>query len=125
MKISQFKKLIKDSAKEAVVEVLNEMLTQNPAPKMMNETFTNFHATTQNIPPVDLGMIRAKMGQIFTEQYSSPSIQQQFIPQAPVPQPIVAPTVIAPTNLQSLFGKVASNMTMEELKGLRTVIVEN
>lgn len=120
MKISQFKKLIKDSAKEAVVEVLNEMLTQAPAPKMMNENFTNFHVTTQNVPSVDVGMLRAKMGQIFSEQYSLPSIQQ-----APVQQQTVAPTVIAPTNLQSLFGKVASNMTMEEVKGLRTVNVEN
>ena len=125
MKISQFKKIIKESAKEAVVEVLNEMLTQNPAPKMMNETFTHLHATTQNVPPVDLGMIRAKMGQMFTEQYSPPTIQQQFIPQTPVQQPIIAPKVIAPTNLKSLFGKVANSMTMEELKGLRTVNVEN
>jgi len=123
MKISQFKKLIKDSAKEAVVEVLNEMLTQPPSPKMMNENFTQFHATTQNVPSVDVGMIRDKMSQMFSEQYSQPSFQQQFVPQQPVQQAV--PTAIAPTNLQSLFGKVASNMTMEEIKSLRSPNIES
>ena len=44
-------------------------------------------------------------------------------PQQPVQQAV--PTAIAPTNLQSLFGKVASNMTMEEIKSLRSPNIES
>jgi len=113
MKLSQLKKILKESAKEAVIEVLNEISTQQHyAPQKINESFVSPQLANnlRNMfaPPV--------------QTYSPP--QQQYVqpnPYAQQPfvqkQPIVPP--ILPKNaLGSILGAVANKMDANDIAGL-------
>ena len=111
MKLSQLKKILKESAKEAVVEVLNELLTQQPN-QPIQENFKSFHVTTPN-SNVDLGAIRAKMNQMFQQEYAP---QQVHSITKPLTSNGKVPDVIPQNYLNSLMKTVASRTSSSELK---------
>lgn len=117
MKLSQLKKILKESAKEAVLEVLNEVLPnqtyQPPVQQKINENFTNFHVSTQNTSP-QIANIKAQMQQMFMPQPTyQPPVQQ-------VSQNVVVPQALPTTALGGLFGAVANRMDVQDLKELNT-----
>ena len=118
MKLSQLKKIIKESAKEAVLEVLNDIVPQQtyqtPVQQRINENFTNFHVSTQNTNP-QINNIREQMKQMFM-----PPQQTYQAPVQQVNQPVIVPQELPKTALGGLFGAVANRMDVQDLKELNS-----
>lgn len=106
------KKILKESAKEAMMEVLNEVLPQQKS-STKQRIDENFHVSTQNTNP-QISNIKAQMQQMFMQQptYQAP-VQQPN-------QPVVVPNALPTTALGGIFGAVANRMDVQDLKALNS-----
>lgn len=114
MKLSQLKKILKESAKEAVIEVLNEISAQQHyAPQKINESFVSPQLAN------NLRNMFAPPAQTYspppTQHYTQPNpyVQQPFIQKPPI-----VPPVLPKNALGSILGAVANKMDANDIAGL-------
>lgn len=113
MKLSQLKKILKESAKEAVIEVLNEISAQQQyVPQKINESFVSPQLAN------NLRNMFAPPVQTYSppqQHYNQPNpyVQQPFVQKPPI-----VPPVLPKNALGSILGAVANKMDANDIAGL-------